>query len=89
MRHTSPTRAHPVVSRRPPGQTLNALPLTVLDRSRDNLDRLSRRAPEPVAATSRALSGALSKVAGAVESLPPFTKGEDPSTHTPRTDVER
>ena len=89
VRRTSPTRAHPVVSRRPPGQTLSALPLTVLDRSRDNLDRLARRAPEPVAAGSRAVSRALGTVAGLVEQLPPFTRGEDPSTHTPRTDVER
>ncbi len=89
VRRTSPTRAHPVVSRRPPGQTLSALPLTVLDRSRDALDRLARRAPEPVARASRTASGALAAVAGAVERLPPLTRGEHPSTHTPRTDVER
>ena len=89
VRRTSPTRSHPVVSRRPPGQTLSALPLSVLDRSRDNLDRLARRAPEPVAGGSRAASRALATVAGLVESLPPFTRGEDPSTHTPRTDAER
>jgi hemerythrin superfamily protein len=89
VRRTSPTRAHPVVSRRPPGQTLSALPLTVLDRSRDALDRVARSAPEPIAGGSRAASGALGTVAGLVERLPPFTKGEDPSTHTPRTDVER
>jgi hemerythrin superfamily protein len=89
VRRTSPTRAHPVVSRRPPGQTLSALPLTVLDRSRDALDRVARSVPEPIAGGSRAVSGALGTVAGLVERLPPFTKGEDPSTHTPRTDVER
>jgi hemerythrin superfamily protein len=88
VRRTSPTRAHPVVSRRPPGQTLSALPLTVLDRSRDNLDRLARRAPQPVSSASSAVSRALGVVAGAVEHLPPFPRGEDPSTHTPRTDVE-
>ena len=32
VRRVSPTRPHPTVSRRPPGQTLSALPLTVLDR---------------------------------------------------------
>jgi hemerythrin superfamily protein len=87
VRRISPTRAHPVVSRRPPGQTLSALPLTVLDRSRDQLDRLARRAPEPAAAGSRAASRLLGTVAGLVERLPPLTRGEDPSTHTPRTDA--
>ena len=85
VRRTAPTRAHPAVSRRPPGQTLSALPLTVLDRSRDQLDRLARRAPAPVSTGSRAASRALGTVAGLVERLPPFTRGEDPSTHTPRT----
>jgi len=89
VRRTSPTRAHPVVSRRPPGQTLSALPLTVLDRSRDGLDRLARRAPGRVAAVSRAMSATLGRVAGLVEHLPPFPRGEDPSTHTPRTGAER
>jgi hemerythrin superfamily protein len=89
VRRISPTRAHPVVSRRPPGQTLSALPLTVLDRSRDQLDRLTRRAPGPAAAGSRAASQLLGTVAGLVERLPPFTRGEDPSTHTPRTDAGR
>jgi hemerythrin superfamily protein len=88
VRRTAPTRAHPVVSRRPPGQTLSALPLTVLDRSRDQLDRLARRAPAPVATASSAVSRALGAVAGVVEHLPPFPRGERPSTHTPRTDVE-
>lgn len=82
VRRTSPTRAHPVVSRRPPGQTLSALPLTVLDRSRDQLDRLARAAPEPLATGSRLASGALGTVAGLVEHVPPFPRGERPSTHT-------
>jgi len=85
VRRTSPTRAHPIVSRRPPGQTLSALPLTVLDRSRDNLDRLTRAAPAPVARGSRATSQALGTVAGLVERLPPFRQGEHPSTAGPRT----
>jgi hypothetical protein len=37
LRRISPTRPHPLVSRRPPGQALSALPLTVLDRGRDRL----------------------------------------------------
>ena len=89
VRRTSPTRSHPVVSRRPPGQTLSALPLTVLDRSRDNLDRLARRAPGPIAAASTGASRALGTLAGLVEHLPPLQRGEDASTHTPRTGVER
>jgi hypothetical protein len=63
--------------------------LTVIDRSRDQLDRLARRAPEPVSTGSRAASRALGAVAGLVEHIPPFPRGEDPSTHTPRTHVER
>jgi hypothetical protein len=34
VRRIAPTRPHPLVSRRPPGQALSALPLTVLDRGR-------------------------------------------------------
>ena len=89
VRRTSPTRAHPVVSRRPPGQTLSALPLTVLDRSRDGLDRMARAAPAPLSSATSALSRALGAVAGAVEHLPPFPRGEHPSTHMPRTGAER
>jgi hypothetical protein len=88
VRRVAPTRAHPVVSRRPPGQTLSALPLTVLDRCRDALDRVARRAPAPVATAGSAASQALGMVAGVVERLPPFLHGEDPSTHTPHTGAE-
>ncbi|HEX8101497.1 MAG TPA: hemerythrin domain-containing protein [Solirubrobacteraceae bacterium] len=80
VRLTAPTRAHPIVSRRPPGQTLSALPLTVLDRSRDQLDRLARVAPAPVASGSAAASRVLGGVASLVERLPPLRRGEDPST---------
>jgi len=34
VRRTAPTRPHPVVSRRPPGNVVAALPLTVIDRLR-------------------------------------------------------
>lgn len=88
VRRIAPTRAHPVVSRRPPGQTLSALPLTVLDHSRDGLDRLARRAPAPLAAGSRVASQALGHVAGLVEHVPPFPFGERPATRTPRTPQE-
>ncbi|MCW2763210.1 MAG: hypothetical protein JWR85_3411 [Marmoricola sp.] len=85
VRRTAPTRAHPVVARRPPGNVLAALPLSLVDRSRDHLDDLSRRAPAPLASASRAASRALGGVAGAIEHIPPLTKGEDPSTHSGRT----
>src|SRR3954471_10722519 len=45
VRRISPTRPHPTVSRRPPGNALSALPLSVLDRSRDVVDAVVRRAP--------------------------------------------
>ena len=79
VRRVAPTRPHPVVSRRPPGNALSALPLTVLDRTRDRLDQAARRVPRarlPLASASQALAG----VAGAVEHLPAFRTGERGST---------
>ncbi len=80
LRRTSPTRPHPVVSRRPPGQTLSALPLTVLDRSRDRLqqlDELTRgRFRSPLAVADRVLAHA----AGVVERMPVVRRGERPET---------
>ena len=80
VRRISPTRPHAVVSRRPPGNVLSALPLTILDRSRDGLDWSARRTPAPVAAAGRAASRLLAGTAGMVEQLPPFRRGEDRST---------
>ena len=63
----SPTRPHPTVARRPPGNALSGLPLSVLDRSRDHLDAIadsptgSRGRTAPVA---RTLSAALARAAG-------------------------
>lgn len=82
VRHTAPTRPHPTVARRPPGNALAALPLTVLDRSRDRLDQAARRAPATLAAGCRGASRGLATVAGTVEHLPPLRSGEHPSTHT-------
>jgi hemerythrin superfamily protein len=79
VRRTAPTRPHPVVSRRPPGNALAALPLTVLDRSRDVLDGVARRSPQLSASASR-LSGGLAQVAGRVERIGALRRGEDPST---------
>jgi hemerythrin superfamily protein len=80
VRRTAPTRPHPVVARRPPGNMLSALPLTLLDRSRDVLDRAARSAPDPVARVSRAASRSLATAAGTIERLPPLQYGEDRST---------
>lgn len=89
VRRTAPTRPHPVVARRPPGNVLSALPLSAIDRTRDALERLDRAAPGPVGSGSRAVSNALAAVAGAIEHLPGVRHGEDPSTHSGRTSVER
>ena len=80
VRRISPTRPHPVVSRRPPGQVLSALPLTVLDRTRDLLQRFDEatrcRVTGPVSTADRLLAGA----AGAVERTPLLRRGERPET---------
>jgi hemerythrin superfamily protein len=80
VRRTAPTRPHPVVSRRPPGNALAALPLTVLDRSRDLLEGGARRFPRVHGAASRASSG-LARAAGRVERTGVLRRGEHPSTH--------
>ena len=89
VRRTAPTRPHPVVARRPPGNVLAALPLSVIDRTRDVLDSTARRSPSPVASVGRAGSRLLAAVAGVVEQVPPLRRGEDPSTHSGRTEHER
>ena len=80
LRRISPTRPHPVVSRRPPGQALSALPLTVLDRARDLLQKLDEttrcRFTAPVSTADRLLATA----AGAVERIPILQRGERPET---------
>ncbi|MDZ5662642.1 hemerythrin domain-containing protein [Nocardioides sp. S-58] len=80
VRRTAPTRPHPVVSRRPPGNALAALTLTVLDRSRDVLESGARRFPHLHVQASRASDG-LAAVAGRVEHAGLLRRGEDPSTH--------
>jgi hemerythrin superfamily protein len=80
LRRTSPTRPHPVVSRRPPGQTLSALPLTVLDRSRDRLQQLDELTRGRLAAALGPADRLLAAAAGAVEQLPVIRRGERPGT---------
>ena len=82
VRRTAPTRPHPVVARRPPGNMLSALPLTLVDRSRDVLDRAARSAPDPVARMSRAASHSLAAAAETIERLAPLQYGEDRSTRS-------
>jgi hemerythrin superfamily protein len=79
-RRVSPTRAHPTVSRRPPGNALSGLPLSLLDRSRDLVDAGVQRAPANLAFAGKAVSRGLATVAGWVERLPPSRRGEGPPT---------
>lgn len=79
VRRTAPTRPHPVVARRPPGNALAALPLTVLDNLRDLGEVTAHRAP-PTAPALRRASRALARAAGRVEQLAPFRAGERGST---------
>ncbi|WP_069385333.1 hemerythrin domain-containing protein [Cellulosimicrobium cellulans] len=87
VRRVAPTRAHPVVARRPPGNVISAVPLSVLDRLRDLLDAGARRGPERVAPALRTASRGLTRAAHRVEHLPLLRIGEDPSTRSdgPRT----
>jgi hemerythrin superfamily protein len=78
MRRLSPTRPHPTVSRRPPGNALSGVPLTLLDRTRDLVDAGVRRAPEQVAPVGRAVSRGLAGLAGLVERIPASRAGDKP-----------
>lgn len=79
-RRVSPTRAHPTVSRRPPGNALSGLPLSVLDRSRDVVDAGVRRAPGRIAPAGRAVSRGLAALAGLVERIPASRAGDESPT---------
>jgi len=76
MRRVSPTRPHPTVSRRPPGNALSGLPLTILDRTRDLVDDGVRRAPEALVPAGKALSQGLASLAGLVERVPLSRTGD-------------
>jgi hypothetical protein len=79
VRRTAPTRPHPVVARRPPGNALAAAPLTVLDNLRDLCEVTAHRAPG-TASTLRPASRVLARAAGRVEQLPLFRRGERGAT---------
>jgi hypothetical protein len=91
IRRISPTRPHPIVSRRPPGNVLAALPLSVLDRSRDRVDALMNRGAGHAAPMLRALSAALGRASHAAERLPGLQRGEkrDTRVQEPRSGLAR
>ncbi|GAB2605774.1 hypothetical protein GCM10009696_09010 [Kocuria himachalensis] len=80
VRRTAPTRAHPVVARRPPGNVVAAVPLSVLDRLRDLVDAAALREPGRGAPVLRSVSTGLDGLAHRIEYLPVMRRGEDPST---------
>jgi hemerythrin superfamily protein len=80
VRRVAPTRAHPIVARRPPGNVIAALPLTVLDRSRDRLDAIRLRGTGRADGMLQAATTALTRAAHTIEHLPAMRLGEDPST---------
>jgi hemerythrin superfamily protein len=80
VRRISPTRPHPTVSRRPPGNALSALPLSLLDRTRDVVDAGARRLPDPLAQAARTAGTGLAALAGLVERTPPARTGDQPPT---------
>ena len=81
VRRIAPTRAHPIVARRPPGNVLSALPLSLIDRSRDRIDRLRFDGVSGL----DGVSAVLARAARAVEQLPLMRSGEDPATRRPRS----
>ena len=79
VRRTAPTRPHPVVSRRPPGNALAALPLTVLENLRDLCEVTAHRSPRWAPALGSA-SHSLAHDAARVERLRGLRRGERPTT---------
>jgi ElaB/YqjD/DUF883 family membrane-anchored ribosome-binding protein len=80
LRRTAPTRAHAVVARRPPGNALSALPLSLIDRSRDVLDGVADRASGSPKRLIASTSLRLGRIARRIEHLPIMRSGEHPST---------
>jgi hemerythrin superfamily protein len=76
-RRVSPTRPHPTVSRRPPGNAVSGLPLSLLDRSRDLVDAGVQWAPERFGPAGKAVSQGLAAVAGWVERVPLARRGDE------------
>jgi hypothetical protein len=80
VRRTAPTRPHPVVSRRPPGNVVAALPLTLLDNLRDLFEVAACASPR-VAPAMETFSRAVARAAVRTERLEIVRRGERPSTH--------
>ncbi|WP_210509154.1 hemerythrin domain-containing protein [Naasia sp. SYSU D00057] len=80
VRRVAPTRAHPIVARRPPGNVVAALPLSLLDRLRDAVDARRYSGTGALRGVLAPISGVLTKASHAVEHLPMMRRGEDPST---------
>lgn len=81
VRRVAPTRHHPVVARRPPGNVLAALPLTIVDRTRDRLDQAAHRTGGAPSKAFRAVSSGLGRAGRRIERLPLLRRGERPATH--------
>lgn len=82
VRRIAPTRAHPVIARRPPGNVVAALPLSVLDRVRDRLDTLILQGAGPLEGPFKHTSATLTRTAHTLERLPIMRRGEERSTHS-------
>lgn len=80
VRRTAPTRPHPIVARRPPGNVLAALPLSLIDRARDRLDRVARHTGGPPRSALRAASRALAHAARRIECVGAMRAGERQET---------
>jgi hypothetical protein len=80
VRRIAPTRPHPVVARRPPGNVVAALPLSLIDRTRDLLERVALRAGPANARRLSTLDHRLGRAAHALERLALMRAGEHPTT---------
>ena len=83
FRRTAPTRAHPVVARRPPGNVVAAVPLSVVDRLRDLVDGAVADGSRRSTPALRSVGDRLARTAHRIEHLPVMRRGEDPSTSSP------
>ncbi|PAY22320.1 cation-binding protein [Dietzia natronolimnaea] len=80
VRRTAPTRPHPVVARRPPGNVIAAFPVTITDRVRDLLDLAATASPTRTRSGLTTASTMVAHAAHALERLPVMRRGEHPST---------
>lgn len=80
VRRIAPTRAHPVVARRRPGNVVAALPLTLIDRTRDNLERVALASGQTASPKIILLDRRLRRAAQLVEQLPMMRSGDHPQT---------